>query len=254
MRKTNQKKLTSNNSARTRIDSLLDVWLYRCGNLSQILLGIFTIAGFFFIVVPIYQKELLSESIAKSELRLSELNMEIENLKTAERFRNVRINLLVLHDRCSKLFQNLLYKSPLDNTPRAYEIHSRSVLEFNAEECWVDSYKEIMKDVVLTDSELQRLDDDINGAAREIKKERQKFLVEYDSYLLPENESSLVESKPYDVQENILIKMGATKDDILKSRREFALREAKLRINEKYNSFLRSQALSLRGTWGSIEN
>ncbi len=52
--------------------SWLDIWLPRLSHLSQFGLFLFTIATIYFTVIPLYQKALLDEAIAKKEIDLKE--------------------------------------------------------------------------------------------------------------------------------------------------------------------------------------
>ncbi len=51
----------------------IDVFLSRVSHVSQFVLVAFAIFGYFYTVRPIYQKEVLSEDIAKKEVELSKL-------------------------------------------------------------------------------------------------------------------------------------------------------------------------------------
>lgn len=59
--------------------SKVDLYLSRVSHLSQFVLVAFAIFGYFYTVRPIYQKELLSEDIAKKEMELSALKTELNN-------------------------------------------------------------------------------------------------------------------------------------------------------------------------------
>lgn len=56
----------------------LDIFLSRTSHLSQVFLVAFAIFGYFYTVRPIYQKELLSEDIAKKEVELNSLKDELK--------------------------------------------------------------------------------------------------------------------------------------------------------------------------------
>lgn len=53
-------------------DSLWDKWLPRLSHLSQFGLFLFTVGTIYFTVIPLYQKALLEEAIAKKEIELKE--------------------------------------------------------------------------------------------------------------------------------------------------------------------------------------
>lgn len=55
----------------------IDIFLSRVSHISQFVLVAFAIFGYFYTVRPIYQKELLSEDIAKKEIELSSLRQKL---------------------------------------------------------------------------------------------------------------------------------------------------------------------------------
>lgn len=72
----------------------LDVWLDRMSNLSQPLLLALAVFGYFYTVIPVYQKELLSEQIAAKEVELGKLQLQIETtLPAMDRLRRDAANL-----------------------------------------------------------------------------------------------------------------------------------------------------------------
>ncbi|MBZ6385989.1 hypothetical protein [Pantoea piersonii] len=56
----------------------IDIFLGRISHISQVFLVAFAIFGYFYTVRPIYQKELLSEDIAKKEVELNGLKNELK--------------------------------------------------------------------------------------------------------------------------------------------------------------------------------
>lgn len=56
----------------------LDIWLTRFANLSQPLLLCLAVFGYFYTVIPVYQKEVLSEQIASKEIELARLQRAID--------------------------------------------------------------------------------------------------------------------------------------------------------------------------------
>jgi len=62
-----------------RENQQLDVWLQRLSHLSQFGLLLFTVGAIYFTVIPLYQKALLDEAIAKKEGELKDANAALEN-------------------------------------------------------------------------------------------------------------------------------------------------------------------------------
>lgn len=61
-----------------RPESPMDAWLTRLSSASQPLLLCLAVFGYFYTVVPVYQKELLSEQIAAKEIELTRLQRAID--------------------------------------------------------------------------------------------------------------------------------------------------------------------------------
>ena len=66
---------------RSSRQSRLDLYLTRASHGAQIVLVVVAVFGYFYTVLPIYQKELLSEEIAKRTIELEGVQ---EQLKSAE--------------------------------------------------------------------------------------------------------------------------------------------------------------------------
>lgn len=61
----------------------LDLWLGRITSLSQLFLVVVAIATIKLTVIPLYQKELNSEELAKSQIKLNSVQAEIDRLQSA---------------------------------------------------------------------------------------------------------------------------------------------------------------------------
>lgn len=70
----------------------IDNLLSRGSQVSQIALVVLAIFGYFYTVVPVYQKDLLSEQISEKELQLSKLEKELENYPDKVANLNSQIN------------------------------------------------------------------------------------------------------------------------------------------------------------------
>lgn len=56
----------------------VDLWLLRISHFAQFGLFLITIYSLYFVVIPLYQKEILEEVIAKKEIELKQLNTSLE--------------------------------------------------------------------------------------------------------------------------------------------------------------------------------
>jgi hypothetical protein len=59
-------------------ESRFDIWLQRASHLSQFGLFLFTVGTIYFTVIPLYQKALLEEVIAKKEVELKAVNESLD--------------------------------------------------------------------------------------------------------------------------------------------------------------------------------
>lgn len=80
-----------------------DVWLQRLSHLSQFGIFVFTVWAIFFTVVPLYQKALLDEAIAKKEVELKEANTALERAYGRIKFTVVKDFVFMAGARCSDL-------------------------------------------------------------------------------------------------------------------------------------------------------
>lgn len=86
--------------------SKFDIWISRLSQLAQV--GLFSLAvfGFFYTVVPIYQKEVLTEAIAKNELILSELQNKIHAYNTKALHNRVEGFIIMAGTKCTGMLEN----------------------------------------------------------------------------------------------------------------------------------------------------
>jgi len=86
--------------------SKFDIWISRLSQLAQV--GLFSLAvfGFFYTVVPIYQKEILTEAIANKELMLSELQNKIHAYNTKALNNSVEWFIIKAATKCTGMLEN----------------------------------------------------------------------------------------------------------------------------------------------------
>lgn len=92
----------------------LESWFSIAANASQVLLLILAIFGYFYTVIPVYQKELLSEKISQQELRLNQLN-EL-NIRYKNNISNYEQELNELKIKIKDTNQEIINKTETLNT------------------------------------------------------------------------------------------------------------------------------------------
>jgi len=136
----------------------LDRFLLRSSNLAQIAVAILAIYGYFFTVVPIYQKEVLAEEIAKKQLDIDklvktndDLTREIENKKSELAFVNNKSEVIILRNNELEHKNKILEQS---NNDLSMEIDKRgqvlAELTHVMEVKFVDYFATMLKKYALT--------------------------------------------------------------------------------------------------------
>lgn len=117
-------------------NSRFDIWFSRLANLAQFGFFILTIGGFYFTVLPLYQKALLDEAIAKKEVELKEISASLE--QSYQRVRNYSVKEFVFGAgiSCSGLMLPSRVTSYLNGEFR--KPYSQEILEISPTKCLAD--------------------------------------------------------------------------------------------------------------------
>ena len=83
----------------------LDIWLPRLSHIAQFGLFVFTLGSIYYTVIPLYQKALLEEAIAKKETDLAALSRTLEASYGRIRSYAVREFYITAAPKCSGLFR-----------------------------------------------------------------------------------------------------------------------------------------------------
>lgn len=83
------------------VEGKIDIWLQRISHVSQFGLFVFTIGTIYSTVVPLYQKALLDEAVAKKEMELGKVSAALEKAYTRIRFFAVREYVFNAGSECS---------------------------------------------------------------------------------------------------------------------------------------------------------
>ena len=120
----------------------IDVWISRLASISQSVLVVLTAAGFYFTVLPLYQKAALEEAIAKKESELKELTAALDKAYSRTRFSALKNFVFSAGVECSGLMlparnQHLIGKiDPPDRKPYAQE-----TLEIDPKKCLLSRFE-----------------------------------------------------------------------------------------------------------------
>jgi hypothetical protein len=110
----------------------IDVWLPRLSHIAQFGLFVFTLGSIYYTVIPLYQKALLEEAIAKKETDLASLTKTLEASYVRIRSYAVREFSIAAAPKCSGLLQApekpvLLGARAEPRKPRAENVYSIDV-------------------------------------------------------------------------------------------------------------------------------
>lgn len=119
--------------------SKIDTWLSRISSVSQAAVVLLTAAGFWFTVLPLYQKALLEEAIARKELEYKEVAAAMDRVYGRLRYAAVKDFVFYAGSNCSGLLLPpptlyLIGQSSPDKRP-----HAQQILEIGARDCLVGS-------------------------------------------------------------------------------------------------------------------
>lgn len=166
-----------------------DTWLQRGSHLSQSVLLLATLASLYFIVIPLYQKELLSEQIAKKEIELNRLQDEVNDFKFQKKAVQLKQLLRNVYTVCSGIMP-----PPEKGTGTNRLKHVDDVLEIDMPECFRNElFAEAEFLEWMTKTELEDLSRDLaaTGNIIQTKQKSTKLTLKNFSYEPMENEPPL---------------------------------------------------------------
>lgn len=170
----------------------VDVWIQRGGHLAQLGILVATVWTVLYTVVPLYQKALLDEEIARKEVQLQQTEAALEDVYSRLRHSTVASFLLHAGARCSGLLDEVMADTAeAANRPR----HSR-FLDRPFRPCILDEFgaSQALRllnpaDLVALQSELESAISDIEAvrlsAQNEVKMIPQRVRDEPDSLAQP---------------------------------------------------------------------
>jgi hypothetical protein len=127
---------------RTTKTHSFDNWLSRLSQFAQILLAIVTLGTIWYTVIPLYQKAVLEEAIARKEFELKEANQKLEENYLQIRHQTVsRIIVGTLGCMSSNRFIKDVPSSDTDGYRGAVEGWQKRLLSANASQCIEESFR-----------------------------------------------------------------------------------------------------------------
>jgi hypothetical protein len=149
----------------------LDVWLPRVSHFSQFGLFVITIGGFYFTVLPLYQKAVLEEAIARKEIELKASEKLLK--ESYAKIRSFTISSFVFSAgaECSGL---MIPAGELDS-PRT-TTHAEDILSIDAAKCLSNELRESESLRQLREPDLKALSSRVEEISIELTSMRKKAL------------------------------------------------------------------------------
>lgn len=223
-----------------------DIWLPRLSHLAQFGLFLFTLGISYFTVLPLYQKAVLEESIAKKEIEFNSLAKSLNDsydrlrLYTMKEFYNKAMPV------CSMLL--FIELAPIaDITSR--KLRAEQLFELDVQDCLMDlgSKVEALKD--LKPEDRRTFEVALLQIGQEIATKKTTLLAKYEDaakYVTDADIAALPQdSYRVRAQESIEKWQNGGVPDMI-ARRKISESIAKEKIGNQYQEFIRDRVVSLR--------
>lgn len=142
-----------------------DQWLQRLSHLAQCALCIFTIGTIYTTVIPLYQKTLLDEAIARKEI-------ELKNITTLWDKAYKRVLVSTANDFVNTAVRECGFFPPLDRSPSAEKtsMFSGNVFETDINTCLQGNLKRIMARGELSPNDQAKFESVVNTLSSNLRK------------------------------------------------------------------------------------
>lgn len=237
----------------------LDKWLRRLSHLSQFGLFLFTVGALYFTVLPLYQKALLDEAIARKEVELKQANEDLEKSYVGLRVSVIREYILFSGFDCSGMWDS---DETGSNSSNGGSTVAGRIFGVNVHTCLEKMLKtkEVASNLRHTDYEF--LVNQIQLLSGRLSVKLQKAMVEHDS--IPERARVDPESIPpltgiaakyLDLEEKFYEDLNRArisgpklepKVSFDKERFKYAIAAEQNRVATEYGSAIRNELSSLK--------
>lgn len=176
----------------------LDVWLLRLSHFSQFGLFLFTVGAIYFTVIPLYQKALLDEAIAKKEVELKDANAALERAYARIRTEVVKDYVFFAGAECSGLFEPPEPLLPLGKPVPARLSRADKLLALDVPACLTTAAKESVSLQELRSEDRKLLDQRLLALGDEVLALRQRAIAAYKEFLLVRQRIQMYFHRPMD--------------------------------------------------------
>ena len=226
----------------------LDVWLPRISHFSQFGLFAATIGGFYFTVLPLYQKAVLEEAIARKEVELAASEKSLEQSYVRLRGFSIKEFVFSTGAECSSLMIPPRALRALDEKAPPGTSEAEEILSINAGACIKEKFQKSKPLKELRSADLQTLASHIERIAADLTAKREAARKEFQS--IPQrakaNPSILKPLGPFSERMLAFLSKSQAPAWIEASRFSLAVKETQSAVAREYDSYVRSQVVTLR--------
>ncbi len=225
-----------------------DVWLPRLSHFAQFGLFVLTIGSLYFTVIPLYQKAVLEEAIARKEVELAKLNTTLDTSYVRLRRYVVREYYIAATPPCSGLFTEIENPKLSDANKRPRVPRAETVYAIDVPTCLKKKAEELQALKDLRPDDRAVFDAALAKLSTELAAMREASLAAYNAAESSVTDADL-DSLPRDslrVQTQELFERAYGADAVRDKRRKIAADMAKEKIGMKYEEAIRDGLRSLK--------
>lgn len=226
----------------------LDVWLPRISHFSQFGLFVVTIGGLYFTVLPLYQKAVLEEAIARKEVQLAESEKSLEASYARLRSFALREFIFGTGVECSSLMLPPRALRTLNEKPSPAPSKAEEIFSINAGACLKEEFQKSKSLKELRSPDLQTMTSYVERIATNITAKRESTLKEYQS--IPQraktDPSILKPLGPFSERMLAFLSKSQPAAWIEANRFSLAVKETQSAVAHEYDAYIREQVATLR--------
>lgn len=227
--------------------SKIDIYLLRISYIVQIGLFLLTALGFYLTVIPLYQKAILDEVIAKKEIELKNLQKIADESYSKIRKYTIKQFTFFWGPKCS----GLLIKLPDPNEKKVLNKGISKILDIDTSECLINAFNQDSNLKNLNSSDYNKLKIKLDNLTDDFKKERNIAILKYKNF------NNIAKNNP-----SILPPLGGFSLSAYNNLKEFMpekekeewlfnarVHQGRLEIESKYIDYVNDNILNLSEIW-----
>lgn len=226
----------------------LDTWLPRISHFSQFGLFVITIGGLYFTVLPLYQKAVLEEAIARKEVALAASEKSLEQSYVRLRAFAVKEFVFGTGAQCSSLMLPPRALRALNEKSSPIPSAAEEIFGINAGACLKEEFQKSKSIKELRPGDLQTMASYVERIAADLTVRRDAALKEHQS--VPQraktDPSILKPLGPFSERMLVLLSKSQPSAWIDASRFSSAVKETQSAVAREYDAHVRDQIATLR--------